>query len=116
MSEAGEDPVAVCLAAYDAEVLPERATERQAVKQALACLTEVAPGNSVEVRIPPYAAVQAVAGIRHRRGNPPASVECDARTWLEVASGRLTWADAIAAGRIFASGERSDLAALMPLV
>lgn len=116
MTGAKTRAVAACLTAYDAQEQPERATERQAVKDVLTRLTEVAPGNSVEVRIPPYAAVQAVAGIRHRRGTPPASVECDARTWLEVATGRLTWADAVAAGRIFASGERSDLAALMPLV
>ncbi|MEI8083073.1 MAG: sterol carrier family protein, partial [Actinomycetes bacterium] len=90
--------------------------ERAAVKWLLGWLVEVAPGNSVEVRIPPYAAVQAVAGARHRRGNPPATVECDARTWIQVATGRLGWDEAVKSGQLSASGERSDLSRLMPLV
>lgn len=89
---------------------------RAATKHLLAVLVEKAPGNSVEVRIPPYAAVQAIAGGRHTRGTPPAVVEMDGPTWVALARGRTTWADALRDGRIHASGERSDLSALLPLV
>lgn len=104
-----------CLTAYSMNRTPDPAMERGAVKATLGLLTSVAPGRSVEVRIPPYAAVQAVDGVSHRRGTPSAVVECDARTWLQLASGALTWADAVSAGRVRASGERSDLSAYLPL-
>ena len=85
------------------------------VKHFLAVLGTRAPGRSVEVRVPPYAAVQAVEGVRHTRGTPPAVVETDASTWLSLATGELTWAEAEAAGRVRASGERADLTAYLPL-
>ena len=85
------------------------------VKDSLARLREIAPGRAVEVRIPPYAAVQVVAGHTHRRGNPSAVVETDAETWLALADGTLTWHQALASGRLHASGERSDLSGLLPL-
>ncbi len=88
---------------------------RAQVKASLARLQEVAPGRSVEVRVPPYAAVQAVPGLTHRRGTPSAVVETDAETWLALADGSLQWADAVAAGRVHASGERSDLSPYLPL-
>jgi len=94
---------------------PERALVRTVVKESLARLVTIAPGRSVEVRVPPHAAVQAIPGASHRRGTPPAVVECDARTWLSLATGRLAWADAVAVGRVRASGERSDLSAYLPL-
>ena len=84
-------------------------------KHFLALLAEQAPGGSVEVRVPPYAAVQAVPGVRHTRGTPPAVVETDAETWLDLATGALAWADAVALGRVSASGERADLAPYLPL-
>ncbi|MEP6665817.1 MAG: sterol carrier family protein [Nocardioidaceae bacterium] len=89
---------------------------RAAVKHFLAVLTERAPGKSVEVRVPPYAAVQCIDGARHTRGTPPAVVETDGATWLALARGRTTFAEARHAGRVRASGERSDLSALLPLV
>jgi hypothetical protein len=89
---------------------------RLLVKHFLALLAERAPGASVEVRVPPYAAVQAVAGVRHTRGTPPAVVELDAETWIALATGELSWADAERHGRLRASGERADLSALLPLV
>lgn len=107
--------VEACLAEYDAGRMPERITEKAAVKATLERLGEIAPGHSVEVRVPPYAAVQVVEGVRHRRGTPPALVETDARTWLLLATGRLSWADALAGGALRASGERSDLSAHLPL-
>lgn len=89
---------------------------RLLVKHFLAVLGTRAPGRSVEVRVPPYAAMQAVPGVRHARGTPPAVVETDARTWLALATGSLTWAEAEHAGRLRASGERADLTAYLPLV
>jgi len=88
---------------------------KEQVKASLARLQEVAPGRAVEVRIPPYAAVQAVAGLTHRRGTPSAVVETDAETWLALVDGTLTWAEATASGRLHASGERSDLSGYLPL-
>jgi hypothetical protein len=103
------------LAVWDAGGTPDRLEVKAAVKASLAELVARAPGRAVEVRVPPYAAVQAIEGATHRRGTPPAVVECDARTWLELAAGRLAWADAVADGRVRASGERSDLSSHLPL-
>ena len=88
---------------------------RTAVRFTLEELAEVAPGRSVEVRVPPDGAVQAVEGPRHTRGTPPNVVEMDPPTWLLLATGSLTWAEAVASGRVRASGERADLAAWLPL-
>jgi Bacterial SCP ortholog len=87
---------------------------RDAVRGLLAALRARAPGRSVEMRVPPYGATQCVAGPRHTRGNPPNVVETDPVTFLLVATGRLAWADAIAAGRISASGVRADLSPYLP--
>ena len=89
---------------------------RLLVKHFLALLEARAPGRSVEVRVPPYAAVQAVPGVRHTRGTPPAVVETDARTWLALATGSITWVEAELAGRLRASGERADLTPYLPLI
>ncbi len=78
-------------------------------------LADVAPGNAVEVRVPPDGVVQAVAGPRHTRGTPPNVVETDPQTWLELATGELAWADAVDGGRVQASGERADLEHWLPL-
>ena len=88
---------------------------RLLTKHFLAVHEDRAPGHSVEVRVPPYAAVQVIPGVRHTRGTPPAVVEMDAATWIALASGALAWADADAAGRVRASGERADLSAYLPL-
>jgi hypothetical protein len=85
------------------------------VKHYLAVLEQRAPGRSVEVRVPPYAAVQVVPGVRHTRGTPPAVVETDAETWLAVATGRTTWHEAVDSGKVVASGERTDLSTYLPL-
>ena len=94
----------------------DRATQRLAVRFTLQVLTDRAPGHSVEVRIPPFAAVQAITGPVHRRGTPSAVIEMDAPTWLALATGQLSWAQAKAAGKIRASGERADLTEWLPLV
>ncbi len=108
--------------APDAEVRDALASDprspeqtRLLVKHFLAVLAERAPGASVEVRVPPYSAVQAVAGVRHTRGTPPAVVELDAETWIALATGALAWVDAEGEGRVRASGERADLSPLLPL-
>lgn len=93
----------------------EPADLRLLTRHFLAVLAERAPGRSVEVRVPPYAAVQAIPGVRHTRGTPPAVVETDAETWVALATGELAWADAVDGGRIQASGERAELAPYLPL-
>ena len=86
-----------------------------AVRYTLEEVTARAPGNSVEVRVPPFGVTQCVEGPRHTRGTPPNVIECDAGTWLAMATGTLNWADAVDAGRVAASGLRADLSALLPL-
>jgi Bacterial SCP ortholog len=95
---------------------PDRATLAAAVRLSLRTLAQLAPGRSVEVRVPPFAAVQCVEGVRHTRGTPPNVVETDPRTWLQLATGELTWADALDNGVVTASGSRADLTAWLPLV
>ncbi len=105
---------AVRAAASDTET-PARTDLATAVRYLLQLLAEKAPGNTVEVRIPPFGAVQVVQGPRHTRGTPPNVVETDASTWIALATGAESWSDAVAAGRVHASGSRADLAALLPL-
>jgi hypothetical protein len=107
--------VSAVLRAYDRGLRPEKEAARAAVRHLLDRLAATAPGRTVEVRVPPYAAVQAIAGPRHTRGTPPNVVEVDPRTWLELATGRLSWADAVAAGRVAASGTRADLSDHLPV-
>jgi hypothetical protein len=95
--------------------MPDEPSVKDQVKASLARLQEIAPGRAVEVRIPPYAAVQVVAGHTHRRGTPSAVVETDAQTWLSLADGSLSWTEAVASWRLRASGERSDLSGYLPL-
>jgi putative sterol carrier protein len=93
----------------DARALAER------VKATARAFAEKAPGRSVELRIPPYVAVQCVEGPRHTRGTPPNVVEMDAHTWLALVDGSLDWAQAVVDGRVSATGPRSDLSQLLPL-
>lgn len=86
-----------------------------AVRFTLEMLADLAPGHSVEVRVPPSGVVQCVEGPRHTRGTPPNVVETDPQTWLGLATGTLAWDDAVAAGKVRASGLRADLADHLPL-
>lgn len=86
-----------------------------AVRHTLELFAEEFPGGAVELRVPPFAAVQAISGVRHTRGTPPAVVETDAGTWLELVTGSLPWSQAVSSGRVRASGERSDLEEMLPL-
>ena len=82
------------------------------VKEVLAKISKLAPGHAVELRIPPYSAIQCVEGPKHTRGTPPNVVEMSAEVLFEIAGGKINWQDAISDGRISASGERSDISAL----
>lgn len=93
----------------------DRNTTATAVRYLLQLLAERAPGNTVEVRVPPFGAVQCIPGPRHTRGTPPNVIETDAATWLALASGDLTWDAAVAAGAVHASGQRATLEGLLPL-
>jgi len=117
MSPAHNKPKTVkdALDALDRGVEPDRKVLRDAVRALLTELSRRAPGRSVEVRIPPFGAVQCVSGPRHTRGTPPNVVETDPVTWLLVATQRVTWADAVRDGRLRASGIRTDLSEFLPL-
>ncbi len=108
--EQGRDAVRAVLAQS-----AERAELATAVRYLLQALAETSPGRSVEVRVPPFGAVQAIEGPRHTRGTPPNVVELDAETFVAIATGSLAWGEAASAGRVQASGARSDLSALFPL-
>ncbi len=93
-----------------------RTTVATAVRFALEELGIRAPGRSVEVRVPPYGAVQCIEGPIHRRGTPPNVTETDAETWLRLATGDLDWVAAEAEGLMRVSGTRADLSAFLPLL
>jgi hypothetical protein len=103
------------IAAVDAGLEPQREALRGAVIHTLDQLASREPGRAVEVRVPPFGAVQAIEGPRHTRGTPPNVVETDALTWVLLAAGRLGWTASVASGAVRASGPRSDLAGYMPL-
>ena len=94
----------------------DRSTLALAVRYTLQLLAEQAPGGTVEVRVPPHGAVQCIEGPKHTRGTPPNVVETDASTWIALATGTLSWADARGAGRVHASGQRADLSTVLPLL
>jgi hypothetical protein len=110
---AAVDPVRAWLAGEADQ--PSRAVLGAAVKTTARWLAQQVPGRSVELRVPPHVAVQCIEGPRHTRGTPPNVVETDAATWLRLATGRLSWADAVADGKVVASGNRADLSRFLPL-
>lgn len=85
------------------------------VKRSLAQLAAKAPGQAIEVRVPPYGAIQCGEGPRHTRGTPPNLIEMNAETWLALAAGTMTWNEALAGGQVRASGARADLRQHLPL-
>ncbi|WP_298459286.1 sterol carrier family protein [uncultured Cellulomonas sp.] len=113
-TDPAEGRAALAVWRTDPDTAP-RAAVRTAVRFTLEELADVAPGRAVEVRVPPDGAVQAVPGPRHTRGTPPNVVETDPGTWLSLATGALSWGEALASGRVAASGDRADLAAYLPL-
>lgn len=94
----------------------DRRTLATAVRWSLEELAARAPGHSVEVRVPPFGVVQCLEGPRHTRGTPPNVVETDGETWLRLVTGRSSWSEESAAGRVRASGSRASLADLLPLL
>jgi uncharacterized protein (TIGR03083 family) len=106
--------------------VPEAASaqlQRSALARCTRTLTGILagqhPGRSVEVRVPPYAAVQCAigdSGPTHTRGTPPNVVETDPLTFLRLATGRIGWADAVGSGTIRASGLRANLSPVLPLL
>ncbi len=95
---------------------PTRPDVATAVRTTARFLAAQHPGGAVEVRVPPYVAVQCIEGLNHRRGTPPNVVETDPRTWLLLATGRLSWADAIAGAAVHTSGSRADLSGVLPVI
>jgi hypothetical protein len=96
---------------------PARAEIAEAVRLTARTLAALAPGSSVEVRVPPFVAVQCISGPAHRRGNPPNVFEADPRTWLLLATGLLDVAGATATGALRLSGARADeIGAWLPVV
>ncbi|MGV9540973.1 sterol carrier family protein [Nocardia beijingensis] len=96
---------------------PARTELAAAVRTTARSLAASAPGHSVEVRVPPFVAVQCVEGPRHTRGTPPNVVETDPRTWLLLATGLLEFEDALASGAVTASGTRAaEIAHWLPIV
>lgn len=110
------DPVRDWLDGADEVEPPPRAVLAAAVRTSLRAFAELHPGKAVEVRVPPFAAVQCLAGGAHTRGTPPHVVETDARHWLRLVTGRLDWASAVAGAAVRASGYRAaEVGALLPL-
>ena len=115
--EAGAALVSVAALPVDADgrFATDRVAMKELVRATLLYFGQSHPGKSVEIRVPPYSAVQAFDGIRHTRGTPPNVIEMDGPTWLALAVGNLTWAEATAAGRVRASGTRADLGDFLPM-
>jgi hypothetical protein len=135
---AAVDPELLAALAWDDEPLPDElllprlvalvlgidAAGGQPIRPALAAavrgvaglLPARYPGRSVEVRVPPFTAVQCIEGPRHTRGTPPNVIETDPLTFLRLATGQLAWADAVANGSVRASGNRADLSEQLPLL
>ncbi|WP_291314084.1 sterol carrier family protein [Corynebacterium sp. UBA2622] len=96
---------------------PGRGLLADACRRTARALAEELPGYTVELRVPPFVAVQCVAGPRHTRGTPPNVVECDPETWLRLATGLLSFDDALADARVDASGSRAgEVAAGLPVI
>ena len=112
----GPQSVAAVLAALDAGVAPGAQDQRTAARYLLYQLAARHPGRVLEVRVPPAAAVQCLPGPVHTRGTPPNVVETDPVTWVRLALGRLSWAQAREAGLVSASGPRADLSDWLPLL
>ena len=101
----------------DGQEKPGRALLADAVRRTARTLEADAPGHSVELRVPPFVAVQCIEGPRHTRGTPPNVVEMDAQTWLRLATGVVDWQEVKNTGRIEASGSRAgEIAQWLPVI
>jgi hypothetical protein len=111
----GERALEICTKLIEEDLKPENSDLKTAVKYSLQILYQDIPGKSVELRIPPFAAVSIIEGKDHKRGTPPATIEIEAITWLKLSSGLLNWAEALKAGLIYASGPDTDLTTYLPI-
>jgi len=102
------DEVTAAIAQYQADLTNADAMAR-AVRLSLAWFSQTHPGRAVELRVPPYGAVQILEGTTHRRGTPAAVVEMSPATWIALFTRTTTWEAACASGQVSASGARSDL-------
>ncbi|WP_086514033.1 sterol carrier family protein [Clavibacter michiganensis] len=93
----------------------DRETRATAVRFLLQALADLAPGGTVEVRVPPFGAVQCIEGPGHTRGTPPNVIETDPATWIALATGGTSWEAGVEAGAVRASGLRADLRGLLPV-
>jgi hypothetical protein len=113
---------AAAIAAVQAQLMGAGLNSADEQTLATACrylleeLAERAPGNSVEVRVPPYGATQCIEGPRHTRGTPPNTVEMNPNTWFALATGAMSWSQALAEAKVLASGTRADLSEVLPLL
>ena len=112
----GRACVLAVVAALRAGLPPRPEALRGATRYLLDLLASTAPGRAVEVRVPPYAAVQCIGGPRHTRGTPANVVEMDPVTWIRLAAGLIPWGDAVSGGLVAASGVRADLAPYLPVL
>jgi uncharacterized SCP-like protein len=112
----GQATALAVVAALHAGLAPRPGALRAATRYLAGLLAARSPGRAVEVRVPPYAAVQCVEGPRHTRGTPPNVVEMDPVTWIRLAAGLMPWSDALAGGAVRASGVRADLAPYLPVL
>lgn len=99
----------------DGEFDVDRLQLKEFVRATLVYFGQQHPGRSVEIRVPPFSAVQAFEGVRHTRGTPPNVIEMDGQTWIRLAVGALRWSEAVRVGRVRASGTRADLAEHLPM-
>jgi len=111
----GERALEICTKLIEEDLKPENSDLKTAVKYSLQILYQDIPGKSVELRIPPFAAVSIIKGKDHKRGTPPAVIEIDSITWLKLAIGSINWTHAIQAGLIHASGPDTDLSSYLPI-
>ncbi|OKL46577.1 hypothetical protein BSR29_07070 [Boudabousia liubingyangii] len=113
--EQGNAALHSCSEALQKDQSPTRNELFTAVRFTLEELAERLPGKAVEVRVPPAGAVQILGGTTHRRGTPPAVIECEPLVWLKLCLGLLNWDQARSEGLLLASGERTDLSTFLPL-
>lgn len=93
----------------------DKENTKLAVRYTLQEISKLYPGKSLEIRVPPAGATQILKGSTHRRGTPPAVVECDMQTWLNLYVGKITWQESLAQHKLKAYGEKADLSQILPI-
>lgn len=114
--ETGLAAVNAVLTAQNTDSKPARSVTATAVRYLLEEISALYPGNTLEVRVPPFGAVQCVEGPKHTRGTPANVIEMNAHTWIHLATGALSWNDAVTGHLVSASGTRASLEGLVPVL